>query len=130
MNTTHERMLNDEKEVERPIPDWNKAEKLTREMLEATLRMEKGFDKIKEDYDFVLRNLPKVYMLIPETDELYSNSPLRQEAFKLAVKLHMKRIGFTFISAGQPTLADVTLKSLTESFKEATRWIFKFKTKE
>lgn len=130
MNKLHEEIINDETVVERPTPDWVKLEKSTREYLEVVGKIEKALDQVKKDMDQAFTLLPKMYHLAPQTDSLFNDSPLRPTALRLAIKQHMKRAGFDFISTGQPTLADVKLKSLTENAKEVTKWLFKLKPKE
>lgn len=129
-NLLHKAILNDEEITERPVPDWNKLEKVNREYLEVISGVQKAIDQAAKGMTQALAMRQKLYQLAPETDSLFNDSPLRPGSLKLAIKQYMKRAGFDFINAGQATMAEVKLKSLIESEKEATSWLFKLKPKE
>lgn len=129
MNLVHKEIIESEEVSVKIEPSWTLLEKETRAYLDDIVKIEKKLADLKEDYERALARHPKMHQLNPNPDGSYHESPLRPGSLKLAFKLHMKKVGFDFITLGTPTLADVKIKSLSESAKEATKWLFKNKPK-
>lgn len=111
---------------ERVQKDWAKANKMAKEFMDIMTEVEKNFEVIAKDIDRANQLLPKLYQTVPQTDALFHDSPIRPQAFKSWVKMHMRKLGFE-VPIGKATIGDIQLKTLTENSKEAIKWLFKLK---
>lgn len=129
------RDLKDNSDDEHPAKEvhksWSAVERHIKDVMAVVIDIEKKSQELTDAYKKLMPMLPKLFLLIPKTDDLYQSCPFRPSAVKLSLKIHLRKIGFdVFPFSVNATMADVELKKFSEQMKELLKYALKHKPQE
>lgn len=105
--------------------DWNKLEKLTKEIIKQAEMIEGFCEKLAKE-DQRLRILcADAYALAPKVDCLYMDSPIAPHKNTFHIKAQLKKFGWDGIR--DVMIENILIESFAKVMKDNCRWLLKFK---